>query len=270
MESGFLIITLAMNGYQFAYRNFIATHKAYAKRLNAKHIQISRPYFSVLGVECCWLKLHLLNKALKSGYEQVLILDADTWIKDATPDIRINRRAGKYIYMANGYTNRFNSGVLWVRNHPEAIAFFEQVINHRLETVPSEDEVGWGENGHIIHHAKQSNIVAELDTKWNNTFNTELDDYIRHYNHGPFRSRWYKRVLHKILARSSRAWLLLAKCCTGGKTKAIPSTWFNSEVNKIVQHYPEIVAQRLNPSSVVSKGPFKVITSSSVLNKKPQ
>lgn len=169
--------------------------------------------------------------------------------------------------MAKGYTNRFNSGVVWVRNHPSAIAFFDKVITTRLETVPCEDDVGWGENGHIIHHAKECEIVAELATKWNNTYDTELEDHIRHYNHGPFRSRWYKRVLHRMLARVSRAWLL---CCTGGVKNDIPSAWFTTELNKILQQYPELVAQQSPSASVMDKGPFTVISPASSLNKKTQ
>lgn len=241
MATRFLIMTLAMNGYQWAYRSFIKTHIAYAKRIGAKHIEVSRPSFSSLGVECCWLKLHLLKKALKAGYQDVLILDADTKVNDSAPDIRVNRRFGKSIYMAKGYSQRFNSGVLWVQNHPESLTFITKVINNRFNTVPSEDDVGWGENGHIIYHAKQSNIIAELDTCWNNTYNTELKDYIRHYNHGPFRTRWHKRLLHKLLARISRTWLKLTSFIFTRPNVQFSAEILQKEMKKVLKQYPQLV-----------------------------
>lgn len=237
----FLIITLAMNGYQLFYRNFIKTHQVYARRIGAKHVSVSRPWVSTLGVECCWLKLHLLKKALEAGYDDVLILDADTKVNTQTPDIRTKQRAGKYVYMAKGYSQRFNSGVLWVQNHKAALEFIDIVINSRLSTVPLEDEVGWGENGHIIHHAKKTNIIGQLETCWNNTYNSKLVDYIRHYNHGPFRRHGYKRWLHKLLARLSRGWLkIMLLYHYQGKDK-LPSEQFEYEVEKILLQYPQLI-----------------------------
>lgn len=241
MKKRFLIMTLAMNGYQLAYKSFIKTHIAYAKRIGATHVEVSRPWVSSLGVECCWLKLHLLQKALKAGYDDVLILDADTWVNQQAPDIRINKQPGKYIYMAKGYSNRFNSGVLWVQNQTSSLEFISTVINNRLNTIPSEDDVGWGENGHIIHHARQTDIIAELDTCWNNTYDTDLADYIRHYNHGPFRSHWYKRLLHKLLARTSRVWLRLSSLHNYHKGISIPAELFQQEMRKVIKQYPKLV-----------------------------
>lgn len=240
MSKQFLIVTLAMNGYQWAYRNFINTHKVYANKVAARHIEVSRPLFSLLGVECCWLKLYLLRLALQSGYQDVLILDADTWISEAAPDIRTMAHDNKYIYMARGYTNRFNSGVLWVRNHSHSIEFISDVIEHRLELIPAEDDVGWGENGHIIHHAKNSNIVFELPTCWNNTYDVNLVDYIRHFNHGPLRTHWHTKLRHKILARISRCWTKIIHLFYFNSKDQLPASWFNYELKRVLKAYPKI------------------------------
>lgn len=243
MSSNFLIITLAMNGYQWVYRSYIKTHSDYAKRIGANYITVSKPSFTLLGVECCWLKLHILKQALMSGYNDVLILDADAWVNSHCPDIRENAEKDKYIYMVKGYSKRFNSGVLWVRNHPASISFISKVINNRLTTIPLEDDVGWGENGHIIHHAKSCDVITELDISWNNTFASNICDYIRHYNHGPLRSRWYTRLLHKVLARSSRAVFKVIQVCCLVKEQQLPSSWFTAEMNKILKLYPNLLKQ---------------------------
>lgn len=240
MRAKFLIITLAMNGYQWAYRSHIKTHSDYAKRIGANHVAVSRPRFTLLGIECCWLKLHILKDALIAGYDDVLILDADAWVNDTCPDIRNNEEAGKFIYMAKGYSHRFNSGVLWVKKSKASIEFISTVIDSRLEILPIEDDVGWGENGHIIHFAKRSDLVTELDVKWNNTYKSDIVDYIRHYNHGPFRTLWYSRLMHRLITTASSIAFKLVESLNLAPQHQLPSSWFINELNKILKAYPDL------------------------------
>jgi hypothetical protein len=54
------------------------------------------------------------------------------------------------------------------------------LINYNSK-IPPEDGAPY-ENGHVIHFAKKyASIVHRLDTRWNNSVSTELDDYVRHY-----------------------------------------------------------------------------------------
>ncbi|MFQ3288857.1 MAG: hypothetical protein ACI93V_001077, partial [Alteromonadaceae bacterium] len=73
MSNKTLIFSIALNGYQLLYRHCINSHRAYAKKYGYEYLVISRPYFTALGVECCWLKLTLMLEALKAGSDTVLV-----------------------------------------------------------------------------------------------------------------------------------------------------------------------------------------------------
>ena len=238
MNKDLLIISLALNGYQLTYRKHLATHKRYAEEMGAEYLLISKPFISKLGVECCWLKLHAARQALRLGYKNVLILDADAWVNEHSPDIRENIVAGKYIYMAKGYTQRFNSGVMLLNNSPACLRFVDTIINNRIYEIPEEDSVGWGENGHVIHFAKHSSIVKELDCVWNNTYKADINDFIKHRNHGPLRTSFMRKMLHKSLAMASRTFIRTTNKLTHNSTKRIPSSWFRQELEMIIQAYP--------------------------------
>lgn len=233
----FLIISLALNGYQFTYRNNLKTHKVYAKKLGADYLLVSKPWVSKLGVECCWLKLHLAKRALELGFDNVLLLDADAWVNIHCPDIRQELRPNKHMYMAKGYSERFNSGVMLLNNHRSCIDLINQIIDNRLISVPEEDSVGWGENGHVIYFSKSSRIVQEISECWNNTYRNDDMDYIRHQNHGPLRTGFSKRMLHKLLAMTSRGYIKLYALFDKNEQHHIPKSWFDDEVQHIVSRY---------------------------------
>ena len=233
-----LIISLALNGYQLTYHQHLKTHQRYANRIGAEHLLVTKPFISKLGVECCWLKLYLTVEAMQQGYQHILILDADAWVKSTAPDIRNEIVENKYIYMAKGYSERFNSGVMLVVNNKKSYEFLTNVINNRLMNIPSEDSVGWGENGHIIHFAKRTNIVHELPIEWNNTVSTNIKDYICHQNHGPLRRSLTKRILHKYLAKISRFMTRLMVYSQSQTAPHLPTLLFLNELKTIVKAYP--------------------------------
>lgn len=200
-----LVFSIALNGYQWLYRHHLASHARYAKRLGAHYVLVDRPIFTRMGTECCWLKLLLLKQALLKGYDSVLFLDADALVWDTAPDIRQNYRPDHHIYMAKGKTQRFNSGVMLLRNHHQSLAFINDILCRRHQPVPSDCDVGWGENGHVIQVAKQFSCVGELGLIWNNTWQPKLQDHIRHFNFGIMRNqqsqgRWLN-FTHWCLAR---------------------------------------------------------------------
>jgi len=204
-----LIFSIALNGYQWLYRDCLLSHQTYASRIQADYVKVQRPLFTSVGNECCWLKLLLLKEALQHHYEYVLFLDADTEVKISAPDIRTQVRDDKFIYMAKGETARFNSGVLLLKQSWQAQQFVEQVMLSRSEPLAPVNDVGWGENGHIIQQAQNNPWIQEIDQRWNNTWQPELADYIRHYNHGIMRNqksahRWMN-LAHRALAKTSRA-----------------------------------------------------------------
>ena len=199
MTSKTLVLSIALNGYQWMYKKELDTHKKYAQKQGYSHQAVTRPYVSALGVECCWLKLTLMRTALLSGYDTVLFLDADTVVNASCPALSSVLENEKHIYMAKGYSKRFNSGVLIAQNNELTTSWISRVIDSRFNTVQKENDVGWGENGHVIELSKDVNFIKELDQKWNNTFDHHLDDYIRHSNCGPMRTGFLHNIFHKIV-----------------------------------------------------------------------
>lgn len=209
-----LVFSVALNGYQWRYRALLKSHQAYAERWGFRHIAVTQPSCSKLGMEVAWLKVALINTALRAGYDWVLFLDADTQVQPHAPNMLNAQQAGKDIYAARGFSGRFNSGVLMVRNSMHSAAFF-----HRLQTIaclplPEEDRVGWGENGYFIHLAKQSEHrehIAELELAWNNNQLAYQADYIRHYSRGPLHESFVPSLLDRCLAACYHYGLALHK-----------------------------------------------------------
>jgi hypothetical protein len=199
MENKTLVFSIALNGYQWMYRKQLKSHRQYATKHQYVHQAITRPFLTTLGVECCWLKLTLMREALLCGYDTVLFLDADTQVNDNCPALNQITQGNKYIYMAKGYSNRFNSGVVLVKNNIKTMHWLNQIIDARHHTVKKENDVGWGENGHIIEMSKGLSCVAELDQRWNNTYDYNLNDYIRHHNCGPMRTRFIYKIFHRAI-----------------------------------------------------------------------
>jgi hypothetical protein len=208
MQKNTLILSIALNGYQWIYRDCIDSHRAYANRNKYDYLVITRPFFTSLGVECCWLKLTLMLEALNAGYETVLFVDADAHIKVTAHKLETLLQANKYLYLAKSYSGRFNSGVILVNNHFKVRQWLKGVISARHVTVSPEHDVGWGENGHIIQHTENCEFVSTLNRRWNNTYDMHLVDHIRHFSFGPMRQNFYLNLSHKVLARGTR---LLAK-----------------------------------------------------------
>lgn len=227
-----LVFSVALNGYQWLYRNYLKSHRRYAHRHGYAYVLIDRPNFTRLGVECCWLKLLIIRHALASGFDSVLFVDADAYIQDSAPPIESALETGKQLYMARGYSQRYNSGVIYANATPEVIAWLDKVIASRKCKVTADCDVGWGENGHMIMHAAGKAFIGELDLKWNNTVSTQLCDYIRHFNHGPMRASWRLRLLHKLLSRITRT-VLKAQ-------GASATTQLKHLFEQVKQRYPQV------------------------------
>lgn len=252
MAGSFLILSIALNGYQMLYRKHLISQENYARQLGATYLKVTRPLISKLGVECCWLKLCLLKEALLQGYETVLFLDADSLIMPNSPDIRHSLVQEKYLYMAKGYTNRYNSGVMLIQNHPDVIEFLERIIDNRFQPIPEEDSVGWGENGHIIHFAKDQSFITTLDHRWNNTYDACCQDYIRHFNFGPMRKSLCRNLLHKMLSLTSRQLNRLTRIINGKYYQTWQQQLLLRETQWITQHYSPLLNRHdhLKPSSI--------------------
>ena len=192
----------------------------------------------MLGVECCWLKLTLMQAALNAGYTYVIFLDADAYVQPRCPDIKTIETAGKYLYMAKGYSKRFNSGVMIAKNNEKVTQWLTQVINSRNDEVLPENDVGWGENGHVIQHGQGCHFIHEIPQKWNNTHDANLADYIRHQNCGPLRDSRMDNLFHKILFSATHRTIKLCKYIKRFTTRKDIETNLQVETEKVLSIYP--------------------------------
>jgi hypothetical protein len=199
-----LMFSMGFNGYQRIYARNVATQRAYCERHGMAYEFLSRPFFTPLLMECCWLKVPLIIAALDRGWPWVAYIDCDVEVREVCPDLRTLEQPGKALYMASGYSGRLNSGVIIVKNTPEVRELFQRILDGAQKRLPPEDDVGWGENGHIIHFAKNSPLLATIPRQWNNNHDPALADFMRHYSAGPMRPLYAPRA-------HERAWALLGK-----------------------------------------------------------
>ena len=238
MSQNVLVFSIALNGYQWLYRDCLSSHSAYANRHGYHYCVVSRPIATALGVECCWLKLTLMLEALNSGYDLVLFVDADAYINESTPSLHSAVMPNKFLYMAKSYTRRFNSGVILGKNCFKLREWLQTVIASQNTTILTENDVGWGENGHIIQFSKDCTFLSTLDRRWNNTYDPELTDYIRHFSFGPLRKNWRLNVCHKILSRISRLWAKGQGLLNIHSKFSSNDTKLNVLTKKVLTNYP--------------------------------
>jgi hypothetical protein len=209
MKDKVLVFSIALNGYQWLYKDCIASHKRYADRYGYTYQVVTRPYATSIGVECCWLKLTLMIEALGNGYDAVLFVDADAYIQTHAPELSIVLLPDKFVYLAKSYSGRYNSGVMLIKNLSKVRRLLNTIITARDQPILPENDVGWGENGHIIQYTKNCQFVSTLNRSWNNTYDLELNDYIRHFSFGPLRTNLWLNLSHKTLSRVTK---LFSKC----------------------------------------------------------
>jgi len=240
-----LIVSMGFNGYQWAYRRNIETQKAYAHRHGYDYVFVEKPAFTRLLMECAWLKLPLMLAALRSGRPWVFYLDSDIEVKRDTPAIETIFCDGMTLYMANGFSGRLNSGVMIARNDPALTALLERIVDKALMTVPEEDSVGWGENGHVIHFAKNFAGLQLISSVWNNNCDPEIDDYLRHYSAGPMRRHYQFTPVEKVCSKLGKVYIKGMKAISGGKES--DGDFFanlKSLTDTVLQYYPELGSVR--------------------------
>jgi hypothetical protein len=209
-EDRVLVFSIAMNGYGWAWRSCIRSHRKFAERWRFDYVCVDLPW-TVSPAEAAWLKVPLIIRALEGGYYPwVLFLDTDAQIRSHCPDFRCVATPGRDVYLAHGHSGRVNSGVIMVRLSAKSLRFFREIVSDCESAVPGEDAAPY-ENGHMIKHGKANPLVGLIERRWNNTVDPNLDDYIRHFT-GPMaaqgsvspktRTRWQRAgtLRNKVLA----------------------------------------------------------------------
>ncbi|PTQ60739.1 putative nucleotide-diphospho-sugar transferase [Celeribacter persicus] len=187
-----LIFSIAYNGYDRVWDKCIDSHGVYAARHGYAQSVVGQGDLSDLSMEVAWLKIPLLIAALDAGNEWVMFIDSDAMFSDIAPPFESVEKKEKDVYLASGYSGRPNSGVIIVKNTSGARDFLSQVLAIAGKQLPKKHRVGWGENGEVIHITSQYVGYENISRKWNNNFNPDLDDYVRHYSAGPLR-KLYER-----------------------------------------------------------------------------
>lgn len=178
-----LVFSIGMNGYRWAWRACIRSHRHYAARFRFDYACVDLPW-TVPAAEAAWLKLALIVRALEGGsYDWILFVDADARLQSRCPDFRDVAVQGHDVFMAHGHSGRLNSGVIVVRRSDASLRFFRDVVADCDGTVSTPDVAPY-ENGHVIKHGKADPVVGRLERRWNNTADPDLDDYVRHFT-GP-------------------------------------------------------------------------------------
>lgn len=196
-----LLFSIALNGYDKLFRECIYTQQRYSKKFSFKYCLINKGPQKLTGEESAWLKLYLLREALQCGYEWLGFIDADCEVREHTPDFRTCLSSGTKasIFMANGFSGRINSGVIFMKNTPEAKAYLDEVIKNRENPVPEEDQAPF-ENGHMIKYGKHNPSVEIINNRlWNNNIEFDPGSYIQHYSGGKLRPLYLKE--HTIAKR---------------------------------------------------------------------
>jgi len=238
MNKDTLVFSIALNGYQWRYHKYLKSHLAFANKFGYQYQAVTKPFLSQLGIECCWLKLTLMHTALLAGYKYVIFLDADAFVQENCPDIKTIIEEDKYLYMAKGYSKRFNSGVMIVKNNPLIREWVSNIINNRAVTIEPKNDVGWGENSHIIQYSHGCNFVKELPTQWNNTYDIYLNDFIRHQNFGPLRSGFFDNCLHKVMFGIANRTMRLYRLLRTLRKETPCCDLLMAETQKVLAIYP--------------------------------
>ena len=202
-----LVFSMGFNGYQWLYDRNIRSQKKYCEEHGFDFLMIEKPTFTNLYMECAWFKIPALLGALQSGRPWVLYLDADIEARPGAPSFLTLEKPDRDLYLANGFSGRVNSGMILVKNTPRVQALLSETFQNALKTLPPEDDVGWGENGHIIHYAKNYPGLEIVDGRWNNNKDPELADYFRHYSAGPMRKFYHWGLREKVISKVTKSYV---------------------------------------------------------------
>lgn len=147
-----LVYTIALNGYAERYSEYVKSQREYAERNGYVYFAVTEPSRKYGASEASWLKIAVMNDALNAGYGRVAYIDCDAEILPSAPplDNIFNMDSRRYVFMARGHSNRFNAGVMFIRNGCTSRRFFQQVWDAMGTPLDPADDVGWGENGHVI------------------------------------------------------------------------------------------------------------------------
>jgi hypothetical protein len=235
-----LVISMGLNGYQWKWKRAVASHREYCRKHEYDYVFVQKPSFTPLKMESAWLKLPLIISALKSKRQWVLFIDCDAVISEDCPPVTSVAQPQKSLFMVNGFSGRVNSGVILIRNDFEIRSLMEKILANALQPVPKEDDVGWGENGHVIQFSKNFSGLQILGTEWNNNQNPDLKDYIRHYSAGPMRQHYHFTIFELTVAKLAKVYSRILGKLQGPSDNQLFYDRLATLMNTILVEYPAL------------------------------
>lgn len=192
-----LFITIATGDYKQIYQTCIESHQDYCLQNNYEFLLVDKSPRRLEPCEAAWLKIPFIIKALQTGFDWVLYVDADCEIRRHTPPVieylqQQPRSAGKSVFVAHGFSGRINSGVMFIKNSAQALQLFETILANADVSIPAPDNAPF-ENGHVVHYAKENDTVFLLDhAQWNNNSAYDEKCYLQHFSDGLLRDHYFK------------------------------------------------------------------------------
>lgn len=187
-----LVMSIALGNFKSIFRSCLSTHRAYCKRHGYQYRVVDSLPVRLTPSDSSWLKIPLLIHAMEEGWDWVAFVDADCEIRASCPPLEEVATPGKSVFMAQGFSGRYNAGVIIARKGPEALGLLRAVWENAERGVPEEDRAPY-ENGHVIHYAKSNPAVGLLGRTWNNNVEIDPSSYIQHYSAGRLRKTYMER-----------------------------------------------------------------------------
>lgn len=199
-----LLYSVALNGYGTSYKAAIRSHAAYAARLGADYVCVTKPFVNDPAI-AAWLKVPLLETGLAAGRDWVGYIDADCIVRTEAPDFRDAISPGSMdVHLAEGRSGRVNSGVIFAKNSESSRSYVRTIMESMVQPISEEDRAGLKyENGNFIYIDRTVAKADRLPLSWNNTYDASLHDYIRHFT-GDLRATYRRSVMDTYLGKAQK------------------------------------------------------------------
>lgn len=191
------LLCVASKNFVEKYKSCIESQKNYCKRMGYEYQLISG-----LDQSKNWKreKVHQLSNILNNKNTDVVIIDADCYIRNICPPFDTFLTENKSIYYAKGKSNRLNSGFLYFKNNYVSKKFIVE-LQEKLK-LPIPKGKGFfvtkeGENGHLIWLKsewieKEKDVFCEIPKLWNcSSPSLKNDAYILHFTND-LKKEYYK------------------------------------------------------------------------------
>lgn len=164
------LICAASDDYVEKYQRFIHSHERYCAKHDIDYFIERDPLQpGETNKEWYWRKIYCVPKYF-DRYDFVGVVDADLFILNRAPNIRIVFDEKNAIYYANGKTGKPNSGFVWIKSNKKGRHYINTIIDYRYTIAHRLKPNTGGENGSVIRYIQQHpKFTKEIDRKWNFT-----------------------------------------------------------------------------------------------------